>query len=173
MRESLTVTVLRGIPGSGKTTWAKDRVNEILKNGGKVVRISYDELREMFHNTIRGKENERFMLEAVRTLIVSALNNRYNVIVDGTHLNNLYCGNVQRAVDDYNTQNALFLPQHDYAEIEYQDFDTPLDECIERNSKRENPVPENVIRAMFKKTPSVFGAQALAREALDGPSGPC
>lgn len=177
MRKGLTVTVLRGIPGSGKTTWAKNRVNEIFKNGGKVVRISYDDLRESFHNTIRNKDNERLLLNIVRLLIPEALWQGYDVIVDGTHLNASYTENVRRAVADHNRRygyNAkMEMEPVTQAVIEYVDFDTQLEVCLERNRNRPNPVPENVIRAMYKKTPSVFGAQALARthagEALDGP----
>jgi tRNA uridine 5-carbamoylmethylation protein Kti12 len=36
-------------------------------------------------------------------------------------------------------------------EIEYKDFKTPLDICIERDSKRENPIGAGVITSTYNK----------------------
>jgi len=44
----LTVTILKGLPGSGKTTWAKE---QIAKSPGNYKRINKDDLREMLDNS--------------------------------------------------------------------------------------------------------------------------
>lgn len=41
--------------------------------------------------------------------------------------------------------------------IEYKDFFTPLEVCIERDSKRENPIGEEVIRATYEKYKHIIG----------------
>ena len=41
--------------------------------------------------------------------------------------------------------------------IEYKDFFTPLEVCIERDSKRENPIGEEVIRATHEKYKHIIG----------------
>ena len=52
-------------------------------------------------------------------------------------------------VDTYNK-----IPSHRYSskyEIEFKDFFIPLQDCIERDSKRPNPIGEEVIRKTYEK----------------------
>lgn len=46
------------------------------------------------------------------------------------------------------------VPPHRYSskyEIEFKDFFIPLQDCIERDSKRPNPIGEEVIRKTYEK----------------------
>lgn len=53
-----------------------------------------------------------------------------------------YCATVVRIREIASEHNA---------EVEVKFFDVPLDECIKRDAKRENPVGEKVIRDMYYK----------------------
>ncbi|KKL23847.1 hypothetical protein LCGC14_2421320, partial [marine sediment metagenome] len=50
------VTILKGLPASGKTTWA---IGQIIKNPGKCKRINKDDLREMFDCGQWSRDNEK------------------------------------------------------------------------------------------------------------------
>ena len=53
---------LRGIQGSGKSTWAKEQVD---KGGGKVKRVNNDELRLMLDNGNWSPDNENVIFKEV------------------------------------------------------------------------------------------------------------
>lgn len=46
-----TLTLTKGLPGSGKTTWAKEE----QKKDSNLVRVNKDELRSMLHNSVHSK----------------------------------------------------------------------------------------------------------------------
>ena len=50
----------RGLPGSGKTTWAKGQVE---KSGGRYKRVNRDDLRAMLDAGQWSKQNERMVRE--------------------------------------------------------------------------------------------------------------
>lgn len=132
---SKRVIFLRGLPGSGKTTWALD----YLANHPGAKRVNKDELRAMLDAGKYSKGNEKFILAVRDALILQALAEGYHVIVDDTN----------------------FRPQHEQrirelvkglAVVEIKDFsDVPLETCLERNRKRPNPVPESTIRQMYRQ----------------------
>lgn len=127
--------VLRGLPASGKSTWAKKLVDD---NPGKYKRISKDNLRSMMDNTHWSKGNEKFILKTRDALILLGLQEGYHILVDDTNL----------------------LPRHEQvirdlvkglAVVEVKDFtDVPLEVCIERDKHRQNYVGEQVIRKMHR-----------------------
>lgn len=50
-------------------------------------------------------------------------------------------------------------PQDDFKyEIEFKDFKTPLQDCIDRDSKRPNPIGEEVIRNTYEKYKNILEA---------------
>lgn len=130
-----TIYFLKGLPASGKSTWAKDHV---AKNPG-CVRINKDDLRDMLHAGKWSKEKEKVIVDAESTLCLAALRSGQSVIIDSTN----------------------FAPQHQerYENIakehkvnfELQIFDTPVEICLDRNSKRANPVPDKVILEMYNR----------------------
>jgi predicted kinase len=131
-----TVTLLKGLPGSGKSTWAKEQLE---KHPGRYKRICKDDLRAMLDNGHWSKANEKYVLQVRDSLILSALNAGYHVLIDDTNL----------------------LPKHEQtirelvkgiAQVEIQDFtDVPLETCIERDLKRLHSVGERVIRDMYRQ----------------------
>lgn len=127
---------MRGLPGSGKSTWARE---QLARFPGRFKRINRDELRLMLDNGVHSQTNEIFVLHVRDSLIRSALEHGYDVIVDDTNLNPRQLEHLRQLVAPL-------------AECHIQDFThVPLEVCIERDSQRPQPVGEAVIRAMYHK----------------------
>ena len=129
------VIICRGLPASGKSTWAKQWV---LEDPEHRVRINQDDIRLML-----GKywvpSREKLVQEIQFDAIIEALSREFDVVIDNTNLNN-------KVLDQF---NRLIKTFEDY-EIEYKDFfDTPLSVCIERDKNRDLQVTEKVIRSFY------------------------
>lgn len=127
--------ICRGLPASGKSTWAKQWV---LEDSEHRVRINQDDIRLML-----GKywvpSREKLVQEIQFDAIIEALSREFDVVIDNTNLNN-------KVLDQF---NRLIKTFEDY-EIEYKDFfDTPLSVCIERDKNRDLQVTEKVIRSFY------------------------
>ena len=134
-RDAATLTMTRGLPGSGKSTWATGRVRDAAP--GSVVRISKDMLRTMLHADIHAKGTEPQVLAARDALIATYLASGVSVIVDDTNL-----------VAHHEATLRSIAARHQVPFL-IEDFtDVPLDECLRRNAARVAPVPEHVIRGM-------------------------
>lgn len=132
----MKLIMTRGLPASGKSTWAKEQV---IASGGRTKRVNKDDLRAMIDNSVWSKQNEKNIL-AVRDYITKhylLLGN--DVIVDDT---NLTPNHEKRLSEIAGETGAIF---------EIKSFlDVPLATCIIRNAQRVNPVPETAIRSMYK-----------------------
>ena len=127
--------ICRGLPASGKSTWAKQWV---LEDPEHRVRINQDDIRLML-----GKywvpSREKLVQEIQFDAIIEALNREFDVVIDNTNLN-------KKVLDQF---NRLIKTFENY-EIEYKDFfDTPLSVCIERDKNRDLQVTEKVIRSFY------------------------
>lgn len=127
--------ICRGLPASGKSTWAKQWV---LEDPEHRVRINQDDIRLML-----GKywvpSREKLVQEIQFDAIIEALSREFDVVIDNTNLNN-------KVLDQF---NRLIKTFEDY-KIEYKDFfDTPLSVCIERDKNRDLQVTEKVIRSFY------------------------
>lgn len=129
------VIILKGLPASGKSTWAKEQID---KNPGMYKRINKDDLRAMLDNSKWSKANEKFILKARDLLILEALKDGKHVIVDDT---NLYPKHEARIVQLVKGK----------AEVETKFFDCDVEECIKRDLKRPISVGEKVIRGMYNQ----------------------
>lgn len=128
-----TLLALRGLPASGKTTYAK----ELVKEGW--VRVNKDDLRAMLNSSKWSPENEAFIVSLRDEIIIRALVNGKNVVVDDTNLDPKHLVQFQAIAGEF------------LAEFEIRFFDTPVKECIRRNALRDNPVPEKVIYSFYNK----------------------
>lgn len=132
------VIILKGLPASGKTTWAKELMKQWPE---KYKRINKDDLRSMFDGGVWSKRNEQFVLHVRDYLIVQALMDGFDVIVDDTNLHPKHEEQIKKIV------KAIM---EDFI-IEIKEFDTPLQECIDRDRVRTNRVGEKVIRDMHAR----------------------
>jgi len=128
------VIVLQGLPASGKSTYARQLVEKL---GWK--RINKDDLRAMVDNSIWSEKNEKLIVKLRNDLLLRFLQDGYSVVVDDTNF-------AQSHIDTIKEICAGEL-----VECEVLFFPTPLWECIERDSKRENPVGKKVIIKMYNQ----------------------
>jgi predicted kinase len=128
------IIILQGLPGSGKSTWAK----EFCLNNTDYVRVNRDDLRNM-----SGKywvpKREDYITSVEKFCCISALSSGYNVVLDSTNFNSKILNWADKLCDELKVEKEIMF------------FDLPIEECIERDSKRENPVGASVIINMAKK----------------------
>jgi tRNA uridine 5-carbamoylmethylation protein Kti12 len=121
MSRDLTVLLLKGLPGSGKTTYARELVNA---KGSNWVRTNKDDIRKMINCGNDSKNRENFTKEVRDAIILTALSRKRNVVVDDTNLNPIHEEHIRDLVKDFDVN------------FEVKFIDTPLDICIERNKAR-------------------------------------
>lgn len=138
----LTITFCKGLPGSGKSTWAEQ---EVLKSNCGTVRVNKDSLRAMLHGGKYSKGNEAFVLDMRDEIIFAALCDGKHVIVDDTNFEPKHLDAVQEQADRFRASGRGAV------KVVVRFFDTPLEECIARDNKRANGVGEKVIRTMYNK----------------------
>lgn len=140
----------KGLPASGKTTWAKAKLAE---HPGTCKRVNKDDLRALLDGGKWSRDNEKFVLCVRDYIVAAALDAGKHVIVDDTNLALKH----QEAL-------AVLAKKHGAA-FEVVDFThVSMDECIERDRKRPNYVGEKVISDMH--------AQFLAAPVLPAPIDP-
>lgn len=128
-----------GLPGSGKSTWAK---NEQIDNHDLVL-VSKDEIRAMLHLNWYNKFNEAMTVRTEDQIIRFALLNVRDVICHNTHLNPAHISRFCNLFKD--TGGYEF-------DMEIKSFlDVPFEVCVERNLGRMNPVPDHVITNMYNQ----------------------
>ncbi len=150
----MKVLLLRGLPASGKSTYAK----ELVSKNHNWVRVNKDDLRAMMNGGVFSRKLEEQIVITERELVENALKIGKNVVVDDTNFN--------LAHERYFSQLAMYYK----AEFEVKFFDTPLGECIKRDNKRPNGVGEAVIYKMYdqylKPKPAVYEHNKNLRTAI-------
>ncbi|MBL7816864.1 MAG: AAA family ATPase [Saprospiraceae bacterium] len=136
------VIMMRGLPGSGKSTYAKQLVAE-APNTYK--RINRDDLRAMFDNSHYSKGNEKFVKQVRDVLIIKALEEGKHVIVDDTNLSGTNETRIRQLVQEFNKMH------NDTVQVEIVEMNVSLEECIARDAKRPKPVGAKRIREMHRQ----------------------
>lgn len=139
------IVLCRGIQGSGKTTWAKQWV---LEDPEHRVRFNNDDIRNML-----GKywvpSREHLVSDIKKDFTVSAMEFGYDIVVDNMNFN-------PKEIEYYENLVDSTLGYMNCYSLEYKDFFIPLEVCIERDSKRENPIGEEVIRKTYERYKSII-----------------
>lgn len=108
--------ILKGLPASGKSTYAKD----LVKKGWK--RVNKDDLRDMIDNNTWSKEKEKYIVNIEQFIVAHFLASGFNVVVDDTNF----------AWEDTWKQ----LATNEGSDYEVKFFDVPVMECVARDAKR-------------------------------------
>jgi predicted kinase len=128
----------RGLPGSGKTTYAKEWVKDATPSDSRA-RVNRDDLRQMLHDGW-GKATEQQVIIARDALIAALLKRGVSVINDDTNL-------PQRTARDLRR-----LAERTGVEWEVVDFtNVPLDTCIKQDLYREGVVGKEVIYDFYNR----------------------
>jgi len=136
------IIILRGIPASGKSTYAKKLVTD---NPGMYKRINRDDLRAMLDSYHFSKSNEKFIKKTRDFLIKSSLESGKHVIVDDTNISDTNIERIEQLAKEHTSESG-----HD-VKIEIKVFDIELSEAITRDKKREKPVGEKVVRRIHRQ----------------------
>lgn len=149
----------RGLQGSGKTTWAMEFV---AADPDHRVRLSRDDLRASMHAAVgMNPATERVVSIAQHNAANALLRKGFTVVLDETNL-------ISRHVKEW-----LKLAERNDAEVEFVDFDVPLEECIFRDMLRGNEaklgraVGEKVIRDYYARFLGSHGGKLPPIPTLD------
>lgn len=125
--------LVMGLSGSGKSYWANN-----LAEGTDTIILSSDALRKEFYGDERIQDNPAFIFEQMRIRTLKALKEGRDVVYDATNLSS-------------KRRKALLkqLPKDVY-KVCYCVI-TPLDKCIENDTKRERHVSESVIMRQLEQ----------------------
>ena len=139
MTKQLVLT--RGLPRSGKDTWALAWVNEDKENR---VRINRDEIRfNMYGQYVIGPKREDVVTHVQRAMVEAAFREGQSVVISDTNLRASNFKDWMKVADKY------------HAEVVVQDIDTPLEECIRRDkaigAAGGRRVGEDVIRSFYAR----------------------
>jgi len=143
MRDKQKLIVTRGLPASGKSTWARAWVLEDPKTR---VRVNRDDIRKLL-GPYWVPTREKLVTRIEDDMTYTALLFGYDVIVDATNLK--ITDRFDEIVEGVEISNEVKII------IEWKDFtDVSLETCIERDKLRtgDDRVGEEVIRGMYNKT---------------------
>lgn len=140
------VLILRGLPASGKSTYAK----EVVQKDNKWKRINRDSIRLMLAQDFSDR-NEKFVKAVRDNLIQLALSKGYNVIVDDLNLSEKNIIRIKQVVGN----KAEILINDSFLSV-------PLNELIKRNKERNkiDRVPDSVIEKLYEQ----FVSKSLTKE---------
>lgn len=157
------VLVLRGIPGSGKSTFAKDLISS--RPHGSTVRINNDDLGAMFFGALsfaghgEAKHITALFHDARIALLTAALATPGVdlVIVDNTNLAVKTVKALEKASAPF---GAEFI-------VDDQFLTVPVDVCVARDADRPVPVTEAVIRRMANQAEKLTPWVSAERSPLE------
>jgi len=139
-----TLVILRGAPGSGKSTWVKQMRLEDYTLSADNIRMLVQSpvlVPDKIHRVI-SQENDGYVWQLLFELLEKRMEKGEFVIIDATHSRQ----------SDFSRYNKL-CERYRYRRY-YVDFsDVPVEECKRRNSLRESHklVPENVIDKIYAR----------------------
>lgn len=140
------ILILRGLQGSGKSTFARQWVDE---DPNHRVRFNRDDVRNML-----GKywvpEREEVINQMYVAFLDQSMVEGYDIVIDNMNLNQSYIDEINKIVEEFNSWlgNYSIIKY----EVEIKDFfHIPLQTCIDRDAQREHPIGENVIRRTYNK----------------------
>ena len=132
-----TAYFLRGLPASGKTTWAKKKLAALNKDGKrKAVRVNKDEIRARL--VAKGSASEGKVIKRETELVTRAMKFGLAVIIDNTRFNPIHEWRYRDLADEYGYRFQI---------VSFENVS--ISECIRRDGKRRKCVGQDVIVRMF------------------------
>lgn len=127
--------ILRGLPASGKSTFAK----QFILDNPNYARVNRDDLRAMLFGMKFSSKNEDMVSYVCDLAILEAMIKGRGVVVDETSLN-----------PKRMTQLKKYAADHNY-EVEIKEFDKDVELCILHDMTRPNPVGSKAIMQMYER----------------------
>lgn len=122
--------MMKGLPKSGKTTWARKWASEKHNR----IRVSWTDMMQLMGPEFR-KEKQTLAFDAALRLMRNALRQDMDVVLDECNL--------------YGPEYGIFAAyaQQARAKIVWQTMDTPLEVCLQRNKEAGSPLlDEQIVR---------------------------
>jgi len=132
-----TLYIMHGLPGSGKTTKAKEII-AAHDPRRPIKRVNRDELRLMLDDGKHSKEREKSVKQIEGHIIEQCLVNGIDIICDDTNLSSETISWLK---------NIACYVSRNFVEIDLRNV--PPEECIKRDLKRLNSVGSKVIWRMY------------------------
>lgn len=133
----------RGIPGSGKSTWAKKWVE---KDPEHRIRFNWDDIRNMMGPYwVVTRENTGIMKVMRESFLTKMMDKCWDIVIDNMNLNPKEYEYYNNVINNYNKIHDIQY------ELEFKDFFISVDECINRDALRTNPIGEKTIREIYSK----------------------
>ena len=129
------VIFLKGLPASGKSTWAK----QFCIDNPNYIRLNKDDIREELGNPAWSKQFENIVLEKQREAGKLWISMNKSLIIDDTNFAKIH--------HDF----WLKIASDNGYDFTVKTFDADVNTCVERDKNREKPVGEGVIRGMYKR----------------------
>lgn len=146
---SRKIILCRGIQGSGKTTWAKEWAERDPEHR---IRFNNDDIRNML-----GKywvpERESIVKRARMAIVTEAMESGYDIVIDNMNLNPKEVEWYKGIVMEFEERRQI------HYDISFVDFKTPLNECINRDKHRANPIGEQVIRQTYERYKNFYESE--------------
>lgn len=141
------IILTRGIQGSGKSTWAKKWVEEDPEHR---VRWNNDDFRKMM-GPYWVPKRENLVSVGMSDFIYNSMVLGYDIVIDNMNLNPKHWDSIRDLLNNLKNDAFIKISKRFYT-LEFKDFfDVSLEECIERDSKRENPIGEKVITETYNR----------------------
>lgn len=145
---TVQVSMLIGVPGSGKSTWAEKIIRQ---TAGEVRYISTDAIREQRFGDVADMSHNAEVFMIMKNSLQAAIKSGLPVILDATF------------VTAAERSQYIKLAKSHGAEVTAYYSKVGLDEALQRNAKRERKVPPAVIRERFAELEEPTAAEGFDR----------
>ena len=153
------IILTRGIQGSGKSTWAKKWVEEDPEHR---VRWNNDDFRRML-GPYWVPKRENLVSVGMSDFIYNSMVLGYDIVIDNMNLNPKHWDSIRDLLNNLKNDAFIKVSKRFYT-LEFKDFfDVSLEECIERDSKRENPIGKKVITETYNRYKELIESSKLNR----------
>ena len=117
--EQRTIIICQGIPGSGKSTWAK---NWVMEDPDHRVRWNKDSIRHMFGKYwVPEREKLMVLIEMRKAFLKEFMKEGYNIVLDDMNFSSLDLEEIKKTIQRHNGKPYQY-------KIEYKRFPTSVDE---------------------------------------------
>ena len=130
-------TMLVGVPGSGKTSYAESIIDE------NTVHLSSDAIRKEIYGDENCQEDHNRVFHIMHERTLYALKNGYNVIYDATNISRKSRRSILDKLPTYVIKNCIIVW-------------VPVEHCIIRDSERDRTVGKEVIMSVLKRFEAPF-----------------